>query len=164
VVTNRALPFTVATFGFWVLLVWFALAGALLLRLREDPFLGWANVASRTLTVVGLLWIFCVIFLSWVFSLVMAPRVLRIGVNYVEGSPPRLYGSPPSPRRILIRFSDMGSVGWNLLGPSAVGGPNSPRGSTMLLSYRNLKLIRHKWADWKRRQERGPFTDLPRIP
>jgi hypothetical protein len=164
VVANQALPFTIVMWGFWITLLWFALAWGLQIRFGQDPFLGWANVASRTLTMVGLVWVFCVFFFSWLLNWVMAPRQVIIGPDYVEGSPPRLLGTPPKPRDIVIRFNVLGSVRWNLLGPAALGGPNAPPGAAMLLSYKNAKLIRGKWTEWKRQQNRAPFADLPPVP
>lgn len=163
--SNRAFPYTLSAFGLLFGLLWLATALILQLRLNQNPFLFWANAASRTTTLVGLTWaLFVVPFLAWLVVWVNAPRQIIIGPDFVEGSPPRLRGRPPARRRVVIRFEVLGRVGWTLLGPVVQGNRMASRGSMLLLSPRNAKIIRQRWDQWKRERDGAPFTDLPVAP
>lgn len=153
---NRAFPFTALMLGFWFLVLWFVTAGVLELSLGENPFLGWANTASRTATLVGLTWALLVVpFLSWVIIQVNAPPEIRVGTDYVQGVPPFTRGRMAIRRQVVVRFETLERVGWNLLGPAVQGSSSVSPGANMLLSLKNARLIRQRWIEWKRTHGAG---------
>jgi len=159
---NHATPFTTVTIAFWFLLMWVGFALAVGVSFDENSFTGWGNVASRATTMLGVAWVFFVLFISWLFNWVMGPPSIRIGPDSFEGTPPRLSRRSTDGRSIVIRFDELKSVGWNLLGPSAVGSPGKPGGPIMLLTVRNAKVLRAHWAAWKGRREAPPTTGISR--
>ena len=166
---NHSLAGPLATIGGTFSVIWIITLTSAWLSFKQDPFEGFGNRASVVITSLTIIWVGCVLLFAWIATWVDMPRELVIGNDYVEGTPPRLYGNPPRPRHVVIHFEDIRKVGWGGLGPCVTAGPGSlrvrdPRDAALLLSFRNSRILRDRWTAWKGQQRTSPISVNRPIP
>ena len=149
-IPNPALPWAILGMGQVVAGAWAVLVVAMALYYQDDPLEGWANLPSRIVTVLGILWLLGgAIGGGYMLSYANAPPTLRIGRDYVEGSPPRRYYAIGGPTHLRIRFDEIRSIGWTGVGPAVLTDRRGPLGFGFIVSYPNAKILRERLGAWK---------------
>jgi len=170
ILSNRGYPWIFGWMMGYVAIIWVALALWLYLDTSDGPFVSLDNRGTLLLTELGIAWLVLVAGFSWLEAWNRCPPEIRVTNNSVIGSPPRKWGNPPRRVYVELPFSSIRYVrmldGW---GPAIQTGPRSilarsSENRIFHLTPRNARIIRDRWKEWLKRQDREPMTDLPPFP
>lgn len=147
--SNPAFAWTFLGLGAWFGMLWIGVTSIVAYHYHENPFVAPQRFPGDFVIGLGVFWIFFTALFAYALVLANAPPILRVGPDYVEGTPDRRNGLLRATRSVVIRYDTIRKIGWSLLGPAVITNERGPPGFGFLLSYQNARMLQEEWRRWR---------------